>query len=200
MRLKTDSIEERICSCVAGATLRQWIASEEGLISSASEKPSAVISCATCSRAARCTGSSGNSSVGAVALQLLPAVAAPDFSPGVGRQKAAKLAGGAAGNQHQANPGQPGQESPAVPPLPGRGRPQSDPHGRARGYRHSPASAGSGARNEGAAPEPQLLPNSPRVEGNDSYTTGSMPVAEELVQAVGIGRATQQHILTLAHG
>ena len=91
-------------------------------------------------------------------------------------------------------------KSPAVPPPPGKGRPQSDPHGRARGCRHNPASAGSEAWSEGAAPEPPLLPNSSRVEGNDSYTTASMLVAGEWVQAVGTGPSAQQHILTLAHG
>jgi hypothetical protein len=89
---------------------------------------------------------------------------------------------------------------PAGPPPQGRRQPQSDPHERARGCRHNPASAGSGAWTEGIAPEPPLLPNSPKVEGNDSYTTASMPVAGEWVQAVGAGQSTQQHILTLAHG
>jgi hypothetical protein len=89
---------------------------------------------------------------------------------------------------------------PAGPPLQGRRQPRSDPHERARGCRHNPASAGSGAWTGGAAPEPQLLPNSPKVEGNDSYASGSMPVAGEWIQAVGTGQSTQQHILTLAHG
>ena len=89
---------------------------------------------------------------------------------------------------------------PVVPPPQGRRQPQSDPHERARGCRHNPASAGSGAWTEGTAPEPQFRSNLPRAEGNDSYTTASMPVAAVWVQAAGTGRSTLQHILTLAHG